>query len=112
MKKSYCQWEAGLIDDFIRNIYPYHFVRAILSIPFCPMPFCPYTILSIPFCPYHFVRYHFVLEPYYSSFCDSVAAVSAGVFFIKRILFCIIIQTIFSLYLGLNSLLANKVIAI
>src|SRR6218665_2453835 len=43
--------------------YPYHFVRAILSIPFCPMPFCPYTILSIPFCPYHFVRYHFVLEP-------------------------------------------------
>src|SRR6218665_591031 len=44
--------------------YPYHFVRAILSIPFCPMPFCPYTILSIPFCPYHFVRYHFVLEPY------------------------------------------------
>src|SRR6218665_3119735 len=72
--------------------YPYHFVRAILSIPFWPMPFCPYTILSIPFCPYHFVhtilsnailsvyhfvhtilsvpfcpyhfvRYHFVLEP-------------------------------------------------
>src|SRR6218665_2211723 len=43
--------------------YPYHFVRAILSIAFCPMPFCPYTILSILFCPYHFVRYHFVLEP-------------------------------------------------
>src|SRR6218665_3364044 len=43
--------------------YPYHFVRTILSIPFCPIPFCPYTILSIPFCPYHFVRYHFVLEP-------------------------------------------------
>src|SRR6218665_1031473 len=43
--------------------YPYHFVRAILSMPFCPIPFCPYTILSIPFCPYHFVRYHFVLEP-------------------------------------------------
>src|SRR6218665_1576735 len=38
--------------------YPCHFVRAILSIPFCPC-----TILSIPFCPYHFVRYHFVLEP-------------------------------------------------
>src|SRR6218665_2724472 len=45
--------------------YPYHFLRAILSIhvQFCLMPFCPYTILSIPFCPYHFVRYHFVLEP-------------------------------------------------
>src|SRR6218665_482627 len=43
--------------------YPYHFVRTILSVPFCPIPFCPYTILSIPFCPYHFVRYHFVLEP-------------------------------------------------
>src|SRR6218665_348675 len=47
--------------------YPYHFVCAILSIPFCPMPFCPYTILSIPFCPYHFVRYHFVLEPHQSN---------------------------------------------
>src|SRR6218665_407123 len=43
--------------------YPYHFARTILSVPFCPIPFCPYTILSIPFCPYHFVRYHFVLEP-------------------------------------------------
>src|SRR6218665_2875122 len=43
--------------------YPYHFVRTILSVPFCPIPFCPYTILSIPFCPYHFVRCHFVLEP-------------------------------------------------
>src|SRR6218665_2078072 len=43
--------------------YPYHFVRTILSVSFCPIPFCPYTILSIPFCPYHFVRYHFVLEP-------------------------------------------------
>src|SRR6218665_1031617 len=43
--------------------YLYRFVRTILSVPFCPIPFCPYTILSIPFCPYHFVRYHFVLEP-------------------------------------------------
>src|SRR6218665_3974325 len=43
---------------------PYHFVRTILSMPFCPIPFCLYTILSIPFCPYHFVRYHFVLEPH------------------------------------------------
>src|SRR6218665_3682002 len=43
--------------------YPYHFVRTILSMPFCPILFCLYTILSIPFCPYHFVRYHFVLEP-------------------------------------------------
>src|SRR6218665_274789 len=43
--------------------YPYHFVRAILSVPFCPIPFSPYTILSVPFCPYHFVRYHFVRSP-------------------------------------------------
>src|SRR6218665_2939639 len=43
-----------------QNIKLYHFVRTILSIPFCPMPFCPCTILSIPFCPYHFVCYHFV----------------------------------------------------
>ena len=53
---------AGLIDDSI-IFYPYHFVRTILSIPFCPIPFCPHTILSIPFCPYHFVRYHFVRSP-------------------------------------------------
>src|SRR6218665_3353020 len=52
--------------------YPYHFVLAVLSIPFCPMPFCPYTILSIPFCPYHFVRYHFVLEPRLLCGCPSV----------------------------------------
>src|SRR6218665_2323499 len=32
-------------------------------VPFCPIPFCTYTILSIPFCPYHFVRYHFVRSP-------------------------------------------------
>src|SRR6218665_1040635 len=34
--------------------YPYHFVRTILSMPFCPISFCPYTILSIPFCPLPF----------------------------------------------------------
>src|SRR6218665_3597481 len=34
--------------------YPYHFVRAILSIPFCPILCCPCTILSIPFCPLPF----------------------------------------------------------
>src|SRR6218665_2004310 len=45
--------------------YPYHFVRTILYVPFCPIPFCPSTILSIPFCPYHFVRYHFVRSPYH-----------------------------------------------
>src|SRR6218665_1810933 len=45
--------EAGLIDDFIRDI---------LSVPFCPYHFF-HSILSIAFCPYHFVRYHFVLEP-------------------------------------------------
>src|SRR6218665_531208 len=59
----------------LQNIKLYHFVRTtlsiplcpipfcpytILSIPLCPIPFCPYTILSIPFCPYHFVLYHFV----------------------------------------------------
>src|SRR6218665_3667383 len=55
--------------------YPYHFVRTILPMPFCPISFCPYTILSIPFCPYHFVRipfcpchfvqYHFVRIPFF-----------------------------------------------
>src|SRR6218665_2250272 len=44
--------------------HPYHSVRTILSIPFCPIPFCPYTILSIPFRPYHFVQYHFVRIPF------------------------------------------------
>src|SRR6218665_3677001 len=54
---------AGLITLFV-IVYPYHSVRAILSMPFWPIPFCPSTILSIPFCPYHFFRYHFVLEPF------------------------------------------------
>src|SRR6218665_3676498 len=45
--------------------YSYHFARTILSIPFCPMTFCPYAILSIPFCPIPFCPmtfcpYHFV----------------------------------------------------
>src|SRR6218665_1803573 len=43
------------------RFHRYHSVSTILSIPFCPIPFCPYTILSIPFCPYHFV-----LEPPFS----------------------------------------------
>ena len=47
-----------------QNIKLYHFVHTILSVPFCPIPFCPYTMLSIPFCPYHFVRYHFVRSPF------------------------------------------------
>src|SRR6218665_3712796 len=64
MKKIILSMRVGLIDDLSVTLYMYHFVRTILSIPFCPIPFCPYTILSIPFCPYHFVRYHFVLEPY------------------------------------------------
>src|SRR6218665_1543042 len=38
----------SLIDDFIRVIlsvsfYPCHFIRAIWSVPFCPIPFCPIT---------------------------------------------------------------------
>src|SRR6218665_3351184 len=33
------------------SLYSCHFVHTILSIPFCPMTFCPYTILSLPFCP-------------------------------------------------------------
>jgi len=38
-----------------QNIKLNHFVHTILSVPFCPIPFCPYAILSISFCPYHFV---------------------------------------------------------
>src|SRR6218665_949039 len=47
-----------------QNLKLYHFVRTILSIPFCPIPFCPYTILSVPFCPYHFVRIPFRPIPF------------------------------------------------
>src|SRR6218665_1050790 len=46
-----------------QNIKLYHFGHAILSVPFCPIPSCPYTVSSIPFCPYHFVPYHFVRSP-------------------------------------------------
>ena len=43
---------------------PYHFARAILYVPFCPLlfcpiPFCPHNILSSPYCPYHFLSYNF-----------------------------------------------------
>src|SRR6218665_1308741 len=31
---------------FTQNIKLYHFVHTILSVPFCPISFCPYTILS------------------------------------------------------------------
>src|SRR6218665_2053936 len=55
----------------------YHFVRTILSIPFCPYHFVHtilsndilsvyhfgHTILSVPFCPCHFVGSHFVRSP-------------------------------------------------
>src|SRR6218665_3450611 len=27
--------------------YPYHFVHTILSVPFCPLPFCPRTVLGL-----------------------------------------------------------------
>ena len=55
--------EAGLIDDFMRNILSlrfctYHFVSTILSNTILSIPFCPYHFVR-----YHFVRYHFVLEP-------------------------------------------------
>src|SRR6218665_2918081 len=43
--------------------YPYHFVRTILSISFCPYHFVQYHFVRIPFCQYHFVRYHFVRSP-------------------------------------------------
>src|SRR6218665_282084 len=49
---------------YTQNIKLYCFVHTILSVPFCPIPFCLYTILSIPLCPYHFVRYHFIRSPY------------------------------------------------
>src|SRR6218665_3209345 len=66
-----------------QNIKLYHFVHTILSVPFCPIPFCLYTILSVLFCPYHFVRYHFVRSPFHTydvfhtyadaSFCTHVS---------------------------------------
>ena len=65
--------EAGLIEwwFYSYHLYLYHFVCTILSIPFCPVPFCVYTILCvyhfvcIPFCPYHFVFYHFYPRAYW-----------------------------------------------
>src|SRR6218665_679099 len=46
MKMSYCQWERNLVMTLSVIFYLYHFVRTILSTPFCPIPFCP-----LPFCP-------------------------------------------------------------
>src|SRR6218665_1104911 len=58
-----------------QNIKLYHFDRTISSIPFCPTPFCPYTILSVyhfvhtilsvPFCPLPFCPV--TITSYYSS---------------------------------------------
>src|SRR6218665_1297365 len=43
MKKIILSIGVGLIDDLSVTFYPYHFVRTILSIPFCPLPFCHRT---------------------------------------------------------------------
>src|SRR6218665_744369 len=63
---------------FLVKSYPYHFVHTILSVPFCPIPFCLYTILSIPFCPYHFVRYHFSGNPAKARCWDNAVINGAG----------------------------------
>src|SRR6218665_1454123 len=42
----------------------YHFVRTILSVPFCPYHFVQWHFVRIPFCPYHFVQWHFVRIPF------------------------------------------------
>src|SRR6218665_3854131 len=56
MKKIALYMEAGLIDDFIRNILfvpfcPYHFVPTILSNTILSVYHFVHTILSVPFCP-------------------------------------------------------------
>src|SRR6218665_2293438 len=77
--------KVGWLDAFGCKFH--HFVCTILSVSFCPIPFCTVTIqthitnktgqrldgwmhldasstiLSVPFCPYHFVQYHFVRSP-------------------------------------------------
>jgi len=45
LMKKYCQWE---LDCLINSLfYPYHFVRTILSVTFCPLPFCPRTVAAL-----------------------------------------------------------------
>ena len=38
---SYCKWKLDCLINWW--FYRYHFVRAILSVPFCSLPFCPRT---------------------------------------------------------------------
>src|SRR6218665_3818907 len=70
MKQIILSIGVGLIDDLSVTFYPYHFVRTILSVPFCPIPFCPYTILSMPFCPHHFLLEPFLTSVYILKFHD------------------------------------------
>src|SRR6218665_3993770 len=42
MKKSHYQWDLDCLIN--SRFYPYHFVRTILSVTFCPLPFCPITV--------------------------------------------------------------------
>src|SRR6218665_1099601 len=50
------------------------FYSYILSVPFCPMPICPYTILSV----YHFVHTIFVHTILSVSFCPRTQMNSKG----------------------------------
>ena len=57
MKHHVVSW-SGIGRMMILSIpfYPYHCVRTILSVQFCPIPLCPYAFLFIPACSYNFVR--------------------------------------------------------
>jgi len=46
--------EAGLMKNHVVNkswidwwLYPWYFIRTILSVPFCPLPFCPRTLQNV-----------------------------------------------------------------
>src|SRR6218665_1254499 len=60
------------------------FVHTILSVPFCPIPFCPYTILPVPFCPLPFcpVTFEICASPcpkHYSDY-QSIVITEYGLF--------------------------------
>src|SRR6218665_4107330 len=74
---------AGLIGDFIRNslsvpfgpchfvhailsntiLSVYHFVHTILSVPFCPLPFCPRTHMGHGPCMADYLMRHWSFCP-------------------------------------------------
>src|SRR6218665_1368488 len=53
-----CHFVRTILSNTILSVY--HFVHTILSVPFCPLPFCPVTLRGAS---YHCIDTVSVLQP-------------------------------------------------